>query len=53
MRHRYFKRHKDLIKYAVKRVLSKQADERKEAETRMFKAGDFLQQCAAKLRRAR
>ncbi len=53
MKHRYFKRHKDLIKYAVRRVFSKQANERKEAETRMLKAGDFLQQCAAKLRRTR
>ena len=45
-----FKRQSDLIKSAAKNVLKRQADERKKHISAMKTAGDFLQQCAMKLR---
>jgi len=48
-----FKRQSDLIKHAVKGVLDRQAIARKKARDQMAKAGDFLQQCAMKLRSTR
>ena len=45
-----FSKRSDLIKHAIRNVEKRQADERKEHESLIFKAGDFLQQCAMKLR---
>jgi Arc/MetJ-type ribon-helix-helix transcriptional regulator len=48
-----FKKRSDLVKQAVKNVTERQNGERKKHMNAMQTAGDFLQQCAMKLRRSR
>ena len=45
-----FKKRSDLVRHAIKNVFKRQADERKKLASQMSKAGDFLQQCAMKVR---
>ena len=48
-----FKKRSDLTKYAIRRVIDRQFAELKKTKVQMLKAGDFLQQCAMKLRMPR
>lgn len=48
-----FKKRSDLIRQAIRNVEKRQADERKEHRSMILKAGDFLQNCAMKLRMPR
>ncbi len=50
MKRKRFKKQSDFIKYAVKCTLARQSDTRKEQVGLLRTAGDFLQNCAAKLR---
>lgn len=50
MKRKQFKRQSDLTKYAIRRVIDRQFAELRKAKVQVAKAGDFLQQCAAKLR---
>ena len=48
-----FSKRSDLTKHAIRNVEKRQADERKEHRSLILKAGDFLQNCAMKLRMPR
>ena len=45
-----FKQQSDLIKHAIRNVEKRQADELRKHKSLILKAGDFLQNCAMKLR---
>ena len=48
-----FKKQNDLIRHAIKNVFKRQVADREEHVNLMSEAGDFLQQCAMKLRMPR